>query len=124
MNETKECPFCNSQIKAVATVCRYCYSDLNSVSPEKGRFTRIRVKTGGRTYIGDIFVPDNSRVSDAVDNSKRFMVLANVFKVRQTRDIHIGCLAINKNHTDWIELTNKQQEPSNDWCVKVVDQAA
>jgi hypothetical protein len=97
-------------------MCRYCYSNLNNVSPETetGRFTKIRVKIGGRTYVGDVFVPDDSRVSDIINNSKCFIILTNVFEVQQTRDVLIGYLAINKERTEWIELTNKQQEPSND----------
>jgi hypothetical protein len=124
MKETKECPFCGEEIRTMAIVCR-CYADLNSASNDnKGRFIKVRVKTGGKTYLGDIFVSENLRVSDIINNSKRFIVLTNVFEVRQTRDVHVGYLAINKKMTEWIELTSKQEEPSDDRFVKLTDLAA
>jgi hypothetical protein len=125
MKETKECPFCNEEIKTVAVVCRYCYADLNSVSKDKkGQFIQVRVKTAGKTYLGDIFVPENFRISDVINNNRRFIVLTNVLEVQQTRDIQVGYLAINKERTEWIELTDKQGESSDNRFSKVINLAA
>jgi len=125
MKETKECPFCNEEIKTMAIVCRYCYADLTSVSKDnKGKFIQVRVKTGGKIYLGDIFVPENFRISDVINNNRRFIVLTNVFEVQQARDIKVGYLAINKERTEWIELTSNQKEPSDDSFVKITNLAA
>jgi len=124
MKETKQCPFCNEEIKAIAVVCRYCYADLNSVSKDnKGQFIKVRVKTAGKIYLGDIFVPENFRISDVINNSRRFIVLTNVLEVQEARDIQIGYLAINKERTEWIEL-NRQEEPSDNSFSKVTNMAA
>ncbi len=109
----------------MAIICHYCRADLNSASRDnKGRFIKVRAKTGGKTYLGDIFVPENCRVSDIINNSRRFIVLTNVFEVQQTRDVQVGYLAINKVRTEWIELTSKQEKPSDDRFVKITDWAA
>lgn len=125
MKETKECPFCNEEIKAMAVVCRYCYTDLNSVSKDnKGQLIRVRVKTGGKTYLGDIFVSETRRISDVINDKRRFIVLTNTCEVQQARDIPVGYLAINKERTEWIELTEKQGESSDDRFSKETNLAA
>ncbi len=125
MKEMKECPFCNEEIKSMATVCRYCHEDLNSTAKDnQGRFVKVRVKNGEKIYLGDIFVPENYRVSDIINNDKRFIVLSNAIDVRQTRDIYIGFLAINKTRAEWIELSTPQESMSTDSSIKPIEQAA
>jgi hypothetical protein len=127
MKEIKECPFCGEEIKTMAIVCRYCHTDLNSNSvlkDNKGKFIQVRVKTGEKTYLGDIFVPENFRISDVINNNKRFIVLTNVLDVQQARDIEVGYLAINKERTEWIELTSKQAELSDNCFNKTTNLAA
>ncbi len=125
MKETKECPFCGEEIKTVAMVCRCCYADLSSVSKDnKGQLIRVRAKTGGKTYLGDIFVPENLRISDVINDKRRFLVLTNACEVQQVRDIQVGYLAINKERTEWIELTDKQGESSDNRFSKVTNLAA
>jgi hypothetical protein len=125
MKETRECPFCGEEIKAAAIVCRYCYEDLNSLSKDnKGQLIRVRVKTGGKTYLGDIFVSENLRISDVINDKRRFIVLTNALEVQQARDIQIGYLAINKERTEWIELTERQGESSDDQFSKITNLAA
>jgi hypothetical protein len=82
------------------------------------------VKNGERIYLGDIFVPENYRVSDIINNDKRFIVLSNAIDVRQTRDIYIGFLAINKRRAEWIELSTPQESMSINSSVKPIEQAA
>ena len=122
MNEIKECPFCMRRINAIASICRYCYSDLlDSNGRKAGSFMRIRIRTGEKTYIGDIFVPENHRVSDVINNNRRFIMLTNVFEVQETRDIRIGQLAVNKERTKSIELTNHQHTAFDDRFTKLRD---
>jgi hypothetical protein len=124
MKETKECPFCNEEIKAMAVVCRYCYADLNSTSKDnKGQFIKVRVKTAGKVYLGDIFVPEGFRISDVINNSRRFIVLTNALDIQQARDIQVGYLAINKERTEWIELS-QQESSSDDRFSKIINLAA
>lgn len=124
MNETKECPFCTRQIKITATVCRYCYSDLKDPTEREGEFSRIRVKTGGKTYVGDVFVPRNHRVSDVINGSRCFIMLINAFEVQGTRDILIGQLAVNKQRAERIEQTNLQRVSADDRFTKLREYSA
>lgn len=106
MEDMKQCRYCGEEIKAVAVICRYCRSEVPSDSKDrKGRLIRVRLKAGGKKYIGDIFVPDNlSRVSDVINDNRAFIVLSNAIEEADTRDVQIGFLAINKNLTEWLEI--------------------
>ncbi|HEX2964849.1 MAG TPA: hypothetical protein VHO84_03655, partial [Syntrophorhabdaceae bacterium] len=109
MQDTKQCPFCGEQIKAVATICRYCRSQLKDLAKDRtGKWVRIRLKAGEKIYFGDIFLPnDLHRASDIINDERHFIILSNAFEETRIRDIPIGFLAISKNLTEWIELRDQ-----------------
>lgn len=114
MSNTKPCPFCGEEIKAVAIICRYCHTALKATEKSNmGQFMKIRLKAGEKTYYGDIFIPENYRVSDIINDSRSFIVFSNAVEERKTKDVSVGFLAINKNMTEWIELktTDEAQSP-------------
>jgi len=106
MEGMKECPYCGEEVKAVAVICRYCHSELQSEAKDrKGNLIKVRLKAGEKKYVGDIFVPEgHSRVSDVINDNRHFIVLSNAIEEGHARDVQIGFLAINKNLTEWIEL--------------------
>jgi len=114
MNEIKECPFCGEDIKAMAIICPYCRTALKSTEKSNvGQFVKIRLKAGEKIYFGDIFIPENLRVSDIINDGRHFIVFSNAVEERKTKDVPVGFLAINKNMTEWIELktTDEGQSP-------------
>ena len=110
MVETKECPFCQKQNKAVATVCRYCYSTLNRMSSrdDTDRCKKIRVRRSARTtYLGDSFVPASCS-------------LRTYSKFRQASEVREDYLAIKKERTESILVTSKQKACADERFVKLV----
>jgi hypothetical protein len=122
--DTKECPFCGEEIKAMVTICHFCHGKLNGQSKDnKGQFVRIRFKAGDKTYVGDVFLPENFRVSDLISENKRFIVLVNAVEEAPTRDLPIGFLALNKTMIKWVELETVKEEAHSDSRARVICRA-
>ena len=123
--DTKECPFCGEEIKAMVTICHFCHGNFNdTLRDNKGQFVRIRLKTGDKTYVGDAFLPENFRISDLINDNKRFIVLANAVEEAPTRDLPIGFLALNKTMTKWVELETVKGEAHSDSRARAICRAA
>ncbi len=127
--DSRNCPFCGEEIKYIAVVCKHCHRDIQDGSREKnGKLIRVRMKAGEKIYIGDIFLPSYLyRVSDVINDNRHFIVLSNALEEGRTRNISIGFLAINKNHTEWIELqttAEEQHSPSSEVRYIFTDQTS
>ncbi len=121
IGDRKECPLCGERIKKAALVCRYCHHDLRGASKDnKGKMVKIRFKAGEKVYCGDIFLPENTRVSDMVNDGRRFLVLVNAVEERATRDVPIGFLALNKAMIEWIELKTAADESVIDHPARMI----
>ena len=102
----KMCPFCAEEIKSAAVICRHCKTDLRDTEKDKkGTWVKVRLIVGDKKYTGDIFVPEYlSRLSDVINDRKKFVVLTNAVEENNVRDVPIGFLAINKNQAERLEL--------------------
>ncbi|MGD9577089.1 MAG: hypothetical protein AB7Y74_02415 [Syntrophorhabdus sp.] len=111
MENMKQCPYCAETIRSEARVCKFCFTDFQEIEKDKeGQFIRVRVKTGDKTYAGDLFVPDYmSRVSDVLNDKKPFIVLVNSVEEAKAVDIKVGFIAINKNMVQSIRLSDENQ---------------
>lgn len=99
---TKACPRCFEQVQAQAEICRYCLSRITDV--RDGQQVRVRVKAGDKVYRGDLFVGKTERISDTINDTRRFIVLSDAKEEGKLSDISIGFLALNKDSIESVRL--------------------
>lgn len=100
---TKACPRCFEQVHADAEVCRYCRSRI--ANAKDGKNIRVRIKTGDKIYRGDLFVGKTERISDTINDTRRFIILSNAKEEGKLSDISIGFLALNKDSIESVRLS-------------------
>jgi hypothetical protein len=98
----KACPRCLEQVHADAEICRYCQSRI--MDTRDGQQVRVRVKAGDKVYRGDLFVAKTERISDTINDTRRFIVLSNTKEEGKLSDISIGFLALNKDSIESVRL--------------------
>jgi hypothetical protein len=99
---TKACPRCLEQVYADAEICRYCHSRIKDA--RDGQQVRVRIKAGDKIYRGDLFVAKTERISDTINDTRRFIVLSNTKEEGKLSDISIGFLAINKDSIESVRM--------------------
>lgn len=99
---TKTCPRCFEQVHTNAEICRYCHSRITEI--RDGQRIRVRIKAGDSIYRGDLFVGKAERISDTINDSRRFIVLSNTKEEGKLNDISIGFLALNKDSIESVRL--------------------
>lgn len=98
----KACPRCFEQVHADAEICRYCRSRI--ANSKDGQNIRVHIKAGDKIYRGDIFVGKTERISDTINDTRRFIILSNAKEEGKLSDISIGFLALNKDSIESIRL--------------------
>ncbi len=102
--EYKQCPACAEDIKAKAIICRYCRMHVSQNKDAKdGKFVRIKLKAFENIYHGDIYIVNlNGRVSDVVNDDRKFISIINTTREAELDEIEIGYMAINKSVIEWV----------------------
>jgi hypothetical protein len=123
LQDTKQCPFCGEDIKAIARICRFCLTDIGSANKDQqGNFVAVRVKIKEQTYTGDIFVPSYmSRLSDVINDKRHFITLTNAFEDTGMRELPIGFLAINKSQVERIELKGQENRTEKEMVSRIIE---
>ncbi len=120
MKYAKECPFCGAENEGMAIIFHVCHDRLDGKSRKNtGQFVRTRLKANDKIYSGDVFLPEDFRLSDLMNNGRGFIVLANAVEKRQTEDVPVGSIALNKNMIEWIELKTVKEEERSDYQAKL-----
>ncbi len=104
-----QCPMCAEDIKAKAVICRHCRMPVSQKKDAKdGKFVRIKLKAFENIYRGDIYIPDlNGRVSDVVNDDRKFISIINTARETELDEIEIGYMAINKSAIEWLCMENE-----------------
>lgn len=103
---TKACPKCFEQVHVEAEICRYCHSRITDV--REGQRIRVRIETGDKVYRGDLFLGKTERISDVVNDTRRFVVLSNAKEEGKLSDISVGFLALNKDSIESVRLCESE----------------
>ena len=113
METMKQCPYCKEEINSQAIICKYCQTNLSSLTKDmKGTFAKVRLKSREKVYNGDIFIPDYlSRLSNVINDSRHFISLTNTKEETETSEIPIGFIAVNKNSIEWVRLLEEESKP-------------
>ena len=113
METMKQCPYCKEEINSQAIICKYCQTNLSSLTKDmKGTFAKVRLKSREKVYNGDIFIPDYlSRLSNVINDSRHFISLTNTKEETETSEIPIGFIAVNKNSIEWVRLLEEETTP-------------
>lgn len=98
----KACPRCFEQVRVEAEICRYCHSRI--ANAKDGQYARVRIKAGDKIYRGDLFVAKTERISDTINDTRRFVILSNAKEEGKLSDISIGFLALNKDSIESVRL--------------------
>ena len=110
--EYKECPACAEDVKFRAKICRYCGAAIPEGDKTKGgKFISIRLKASDKIFTGDIYVTFlKCRVSDIVNDDRRFLSIVNTVEETKNNDKNIGYVAFNKSVVEWISEVKKPTE--------------
>lgn len=103
----KTCPRCFEHVNAQAQICRYCLSQIGE--PKDGQTVRVRIRAAGKVYRGDLFVGKTERMSDAINDGRRFIIMTRVKEEGKLRDVAMDFLAINKDSIESVALCEKDE---------------
>lgn len=98
----KACPRCFEEVHADAEICWHCRSRI--ANAKDGQHVRVRIKAGDKIYRGDLFVGKTERISDTINDTRRFIILSSAKEEGKLSDISIGFLALNKDSIESVRL--------------------
>lgn len=104
---TKTCPKCCEEVNAQAEICRYCFSRIGDV--QDGQQVRVRIQAGENIYRGNLYVAKTERLSDAINDSRRFIILSKVKQEGKLRDVAMDFLALNKDAIESVCLAETDE---------------
>ena len=107
----KQCPECAEDIKVKAFICRYCGSTVKNDKNLDGKIVRVKIKIREKFYSGDIYINETkSRVSDIVNDNRKFISLFNAAEETKHDRIKIGYIAFNKSIVEWVSAIDNNSE--------------